>query len=169
MREIKQNTDANIKIFLADEADHITGKTGLSASLSAELCKDDETSFSSITTAASASEIEYGWYNLDLTNANGHTDTIGDIIIRATATGADSAERLLNVVENIESDTYTNTVEMDSTLDSISADILNIDLELDGLALESTLESISGDIDQIKGTGFDTDFGSLTKIRQRQG
>ena len=105
MREIKQNTNNNVKLFLTDETDHITGLTGLT--LTVELCKDDESSFSTITAAASASEVASGWYNINLTNTNNHTDTIGDLIVRATATGADSAERLLNVVENIEVDTYT--------------------------------------------------------------
>lgn len=162
MREIKQNTDINVKLFLTDETDHITGITGLSASLTAELCKDNDVAFSSITEVVSGSEIGNGWYNVILTETNGHTDTIGDLIVRATATGADSAERLLNVVENIESDSI-------STLDGISGDIQDIDLELDGLAQESTLESISGDINTIKGTGYDTDQHSLTKIKQRIG
>ncbi|MCK5601475.1 hypothetical protein KAR91_06395 [Candidatus Pacearchaeota archaeon] len=105
MREIKQNTDANVKLFLTDEADHILGKTGLT--LAVELCKDNESSFSTITAAASASEIANGWYNIDLTTSNNHTSTLGDLIVRATASGADSAERLLTVVENIEADTYT--------------------------------------------------------------
>lgn len=160
MRELKQNTDNNVKLFLTDSTDHITGKTGLT--LAVELCKDDEESFSAITSVASAGEVGNGWYNVKLTESNNHTDTIGDIIVRATATGADSAERLMNVVENIESDSI-------STLDSISGDIQDINLELDGLATESTLESISGDINTIKGTGYDTDQHSLTKIKQRIG
>ena len=169
MREIKQNTDDNIKLFLTDETDHITGITGLSASLTAELCKDDDTSFSSITVAASGSEIGYGWYNVVLTDSNGHTNTIGDLIVRLTATGADSAERLMSVVENIESDTFDSTQAIESTLDGISGDIQDLDLELDGLATESTLESISGDINTIKGTGYDVDIHSLTEIKNRIG
>lgn len=114
MRELKQNTDNNVKLFLTDNTDHITGKTGLT--LVVELCKDDEPSFSTITTSASASEIANGWYNINLTSINNHTDTIGDLIVRATAAGADSAERLLNVVENVEVDTYTAVGSMETTL-----------------------------------------------------
>ena len=169
MREIKQNTDANVKLFLTDETDHITGITGLSASLTAELCKDDDASFSSITVAASGTEIGYGWYNVVLTDDNSHTDTIGDLVVRITATGADSAERLMSVVENIESDTYASTIVIDSTLDGISGDIQDINLELDGLATESTLESISGDINTIKGTGYDEGIHSLKEIKNRIG
>ena len=105
MREIKQDTDANVKLFLTDETDHITGITGLT--LTVELCKDNESSFTAITAAASASEIANGWYNIDLTTADNHTSTLGDLIVRATAAGADSAERLLTIVKNVEADTYT--------------------------------------------------------------
>lgn len=164
MREIKQNTDANVKLFLTDETDHITGITGLSTSLSAELCKDDDVSFSSITVAASGSEIGYGWYNVILSDVNSHTDTIGDLIVRVTATGADSAERLLNVVANVEADTYTkvpsaniddykanvSTLALESTSLALSADIQNIDLDTTGLALESTSLSLSADIQNIE-------------------
>lgn len=130
MREIKQNSDANVKIFLTNETDHITGITGLSASLTAELCKDNESSFSSITDAASASEVGNGWYNVNLINVNGHTDTIGDLIVRVTATGADSAERLLNVVENIEVDTYTAVNLVQNSVDNIEGGVLRIQTSL---------------------------------------
>ena len=61
------------------------------------------------------------------------------------------------------------TVATEATLESISGDIQDINLELDGLAQESTLESISGDINTIKGTGFDTNVHSLKEIKHRIG
>jgi len=39
-----------------------------------------------------------GWYSIALTAS--HTDTLGDLVVRATATGAQAAERILNVVIN---------------------------------------------------------------------
>ena len=114
MRELKQNTDVNVKLFLTDSTDHIAGKTGLT--LAVELCKDNESSFTTITATASATEVANGWYNIDLTTSNNHTNILGDLIVRATATGADSAERLLTVVANIESDTYTTVGTMETTL-----------------------------------------------------
>ncbi|MCK5642177.1 MAG: hypothetical protein KAJ19_15335, partial [Gammaproteobacteria bacterium] len=128
MREIKQNTDANVKLFLTDETDHIAGLPGLT--LAVELCKDTDSSFSTITSSASASDVGNGWYNINLTSVNNHTNTIGDLIVRATASGADSAERLLNVVENIEVDTYTAVGSMETTLQTehglLSSGIANI-------------------------------------------
>ncbi len=128
MRELKQNSDANVKLFLTDNTDHITGKTGLT--LTVELCKDDDPSFTTITSPASASEISGGWYNVNLNNINSHTDTIGDLIVRATGAGADSAERLLNVVANVEVDTYTAVGSMETTLQTehglLSSGISNI-------------------------------------------
>jgi len=137
MREIKQNSDANIKLFFASDADHITGKTGLSIDI--EISKDNESTFTNIISAANNLEIGYGWYQIPLYNSNNHTDTLGDLIIRGTGIDADPAERVLSIVENIESDTY------------------------------STVQPLSGDFLSIKGSGFDTNQHSLTKIKNRIG
>ena len=143
MREIKQNTDANVKLFLTDEADHILGKTGLT--LAVELCKDNESSFSTITAAASASEIANGWYNIDLTTSNNHTSTLGDLIVRATATGADSAERLLNVVKNIETDTYDAVATHEAARTSMETT-----LQTEHGLLESGISNIGSGISRIQ-------------------
>ena len=99
MRELKQSTAANVIIFMADSTDHITGKTGLT--LTVTLSKDGG-AFASIT--PTVTERTNGWYNIALTSS--HTDTLGDCVVRATSTGADASERALNVVANIEADTY---------------------------------------------------------------
>ena len=151
MREIKQNTDVNVKLFLIDESDHVSGKTGLT--LAVELCKDNESSFSTITTAASATEIANGWYNINLTIANNHTNTLGDLIVRATATGADATGRLLNIVANVEADTYGKIP---------SSNITDYKADISSLALETSL-------DQIKGIGFDTNQHSLKETRNTIG
>ena len=140
MREIKQNIDANVKLFLTDETDHITGKTGLT--LAVTICKDDESSFTTITPETSASEIGVGWYNIHLTDTDNHTDTLGDLIVRATATGADSAERLLNIVENIEADTYTKVPS--SNIADYKADISSLALETSVGLLQDSVDNIGG-------------------------
>ena len=99
MRELKQSTAANVIIFMADSTDHITGKTGLT--LTVTLSKDGG-AFASIT--PTVTERTNGWYNIALTSS--HTDTLGDCVVRATSTGADASERALNVVANIEADSY---------------------------------------------------------------
>lgn len=99
MREIKQSTAANIMVFMADSTDHVTGKTGLT--LTVTLSKDGG-SFASI--SPTVTEVGNGWYSIALSATD--TNTIGDLVVRATATGADPAERVLNVVANVEADTY---------------------------------------------------------------
>lgn len=106
MREIKQGTDDTVKVWLADDADHMTGKTGLvDGDITVEISKNGEALFTDIS-AVTVTEAGYGWYNIPLTSS--HTDTLGDLVVRATATDADSAERLSSVVANLEVDTYTN-------------------------------------------------------------
>ncbi len=99
MREIKQSATANVMVFMADSTDHITGKTGLT--LAVTISKDGA-AFASIT--PTVTERGNGWYNVAL--ATGDTGTTGDLVVRATATGADPGERTLNVVANVEADTY---------------------------------------------------------------
>ena len=143
MREIKQSTDANVKLFLTDEADHILGKTGLT--LAVELCKDNESSFSTITTAASAAEIANGWYNVKLTTANSHTSTLGDLVVRATAAGADSSERLLTVVKNTETDTYDAVAAHEASRISMATT-----LQTEHGLLDSAISNISSGISRIQ-------------------
>lgn len=99
MREIKQSATANVMIFMADSTDHITGKTGLTLAIT---ISKDGAAFASITPVVT--ERGNGWYNMALVSAD--TGTVGDLVVRATATGADPGERTLNVVANVEADTY---------------------------------------------------------------
>ncbi|MBI5903915.1 MAG: hypothetical protein HZB84_10600 [Deltaproteobacteria bacterium] len=99
MREIKQNATANVMVFMADSTDHITGKTGLTLAVTVS---KDGAGFASIT--PTVTERGNGWYNVAL--ATGDTGTVGDLVVRSTATGADPGERTLNVVANVEADSY---------------------------------------------------------------
>ncbi len=69
-------------VFLTSASDHVTGLTG--ATLSVSISKDGG-AFSSI--SPTVTERGNGWYNIALTTA--HTDTLGDLVLRATAAGAD--------------------------------------------------------------------------------
>lgn len=112
MREIKQSTACNVMIFMVDSSDHVTGMTGLTLSVS---ISKNGGAFSTI--SPTVTERGNGWYNIALSSSD--TDTLGDLVVRATATGADPAERVLNVVANVEADTYTivNT-NLDTTVSS---------------------------------------------------
>jgi len=92
MRHIEQDDERTIYILMVDVTDHITGLAGLT--LAFTLAKDGE--------AASAETPVYvdrgsGVYAVTLTSAM--TDTIGDLWLHVTATGADPLDVFLEVVE----------------------------------------------------------------------
>jgi hypothetical protein len=80
--ELTQSTAFNRPVFMVDSSDHVTGKTGLSLTITAS---KDAGSFSSIT--PTVTELANGWYKLALTST--HTDTLGALALHITATGAD--------------------------------------------------------------------------------
>lgn len=86
-----QNTARNVLLKLFSSTDHITALTG--ATLTVTISKNGA-AFGSI--SPTVTERGNGWYSLAL--AAGDADTVGDLVVRATATGADPAERILNVI-----------------------------------------------------------------------
>lgn len=95
-------------ILMVDDTDHVTGKTGISP-LAVDISKDGA-AFVTETGNVTVTERTNGWYNIAVTTT--HTNTLGDFIIRATGTDADPGERICVVVENIESDTYTDVASI---------------------------------------------------------
>lgn len=93
MRLVKASSTRNLMVFLVDSADHVVGKTG--ATLSITISKDGA-AFVTPSPAIVVTERGNGWYNLALTAAE--TNAIGDLVIRATASGADPVDCLLQVV-----------------------------------------------------------------------
>ncbi len=91
-------------VFLTDSADHVTGLTG--ATLTISLSKNGA-AFGAIT--PTVTERGNGWYSLSLTPA--HTDTLGDFVLRATAAGADPIDLREQVVEAVAG---VNVVQMNS-------------------------------------------------------
>lgn len=98
MRILKQSTAYNLVVFMTDAADHVAGKTGLSLTITAS---KDGGSFASIT--PTVTELSNGWYKLALTTS--HTDTIGDLALHITATGADPTDLAMVVRANVLGDT----------------------------------------------------------------
>src|SRR2546430_17290735 len=82
---LKQSTSRSRMILMIDSADHITGKTGLT--LTVTLSKDGA-AFAAM--GGSVTEISSGWYKLALNTTD--TNTLGDLAINATATGADPTD-----------------------------------------------------------------------------
>lgn len=90
MRKAKQSTAKNVMILMVDSTDHVTGKTGLTLTITAS---KDGAAFASI--SPTVTERGNGWYNIALTSS--HTDTLGDLALHITGTAADPADIVLLV------------------------------------------------------------------------
>lgn len=102
MRKAKKGVAKNVMVFMTDSTDHISGKTGLT--LTVTLSKDGA-AFNSI--SPTVTERGSGWYNLALTTS--HLDTLGDAVLHITSTGADPSDILL-LVEGGNVDTDVSSV-----------------------------------------------------------
>src|SRR5690348_8421769 len=94
MQEITQSTTTDaLTFFMADSTDGITGKTGLSPTVT--LSKNGGT-FNS--PAGAVTEIANGWYKV-AGNAT-DTNTLGALILHATGSGADPTDREFCIVSH---------------------------------------------------------------------
>ena len=107
MRQRQRNsTMYPISFFMADSADRVTGKTGLTPTVT--LSKNGG-AFGAASGAVS--EIANGWYRL-AGNA-GDRDTLGELIVHAEATDADPADLLVEIVSHNPFDAGTGSVVVD--------------------------------------------------------
>lgn len=90
MRKAKQSTAKNVMVLMVDSTDHITGKTGLTLTITAS---KDGGAFGSI--SPTVTERGNGWYSVALTAS--HTDTLGDLALHITGAAADPADMVLLV------------------------------------------------------------------------
>ena len=90
MRELKQNTATNIMAFMTDSSDRNTGKPG--CTLIIDLSKNGGV-FNPIT--PTVTDRGNGWYNIELTDI--HTDTLGDLALHITGSGADPSDIIMRV------------------------------------------------------------------------
>lgn len=93
MRTIKQSVARNVLIFMTDSADHVTGKTGLTLTITASKAG---AAFASI--SPTVTERTDGWYQLALTAS--HTDTLGDLALHISSAGADPSDIIMEVASH---------------------------------------------------------------------
>jgi hypothetical protein len=119
MRQVEQGAARNVMVFMVDSADHITGKTGLTLTIT---ISKDGAAFASATPTVTARGD--GWYSLALTAS--HTDTLGDLAVHVTATGADPSDLALQVVRSLagERTAMRGTVSTGSSTTSITTSAL---------------------------------------------
>lgn len=90
MRILNVSATSNVMVFMTDSTDHVTGKTGLTLTVTAS---KNGAAFASIT--PTVTERGDGWYNVALTAA--HTDTEGDLALHVTSSGADPSDLICRV------------------------------------------------------------------------
>ena len=91
MTQILHATAYDKSIFMVDSTDHVTGKTGLTLTITAGKAGG---AFGAIT--PTVTERGNGWYTLSLTAS--HTDTLGDLALHITGTGADPTDLTCQIV-----------------------------------------------------------------------
>ncbi len=94
MLPIPQSTTRRVmlKVFLTGTTTAATGKT-----VSVKLSKAGSAFADPSAGATNATELASGWYYVDLSTTD--TATLGDLIVRGTASGCDDSERLFGVVK----------------------------------------------------------------------
>ena len=105
MRILKKSTVANVMIFFTSELDHITGLAGATPVI---LISKDGGAFNSISPVVT--DRGYGWYNIELTGT--HTNTDGDLVLHATAIGADPTDLVMFIMEQVPQDIFNVVDEL---------------------------------------------------------
>lgn len=82
---LKQSTAYTRMFLMVDSADHFTGKTGLTVTVTLSKAGG---SFASA--GGTVTEVSSGWYKIALTTTD--TNTLGDLAYHCTATGADATD-----------------------------------------------------------------------------
>lgn len=140
--ELDVSTAFNRPVLMIDSSDHVTGKTGLTLTITAS---KDAGAFASIT--PTVTELATGWYKLALTTS--HTDTLGALCLHITGTGADPTDvcdqvfpvsRKANVIElNGSSADVTDLKDLvangyDDTNNVVFADVKRLDTSVASLS-----------------------------------
>lgn len=183
-------------VFMADDSDHITGKTGLTLTITAS---KQGGNFSGI--SPTVTERANGWYEVALTSS--HTDTLGDLCLHITGTAADPTDVAAQVIAvdfadavrggmsalpNAAANASGGLAILDGNGDivaGITGDVLGRiigggatafsaagvwatrDAAENPLALENTLSNINSAIGGFSGSGANTVLGVLKAIASK--
>lgn len=137
---LKQSTARNLGVLMTDSTDHVTGKTGLTLTVTAS---KNGAAFASI--APTVTELATGWYNVALTTS--HTDTLGDLLLHITATGADPSDVREQVVAGLPGE---SVAVASIAANAVNASALATDAVTEiqsGLALATDLATLTGYVD----------------------
>ena len=158
---LKQSTATNVMVFMTDSADHIAGKASLTLTITAS---KDGAAFASIT--PTVTDRGSGWYNLALTTS--HTDTLGDLVLHITGTGADPSDVPSRVVAGaLDADVSTRlaasgyTSPANSDIAAIKAKTDNLPSDpADASDIASAFSTVNGNLTTIAGY-IDTEVAAI--------
>lgn len=148
MAILKVSTARNRMVFMVDDTDHVTGKTGLTLTITAS---KDGAAFGSI--SPTVTERGDGWYNVALTTS--HTDTLGDFALHITGTDADPTDLVDEVVTDLPGLSVTSVAVVGSggiTAASLAADTItaakvaaDVGTELADALLKRDMSAVTGE------------------------
>jgi hypothetical protein len=92
---LKQGTDRTVMVLMIDSVDHISGKTGLTLTITQS---KNGAAFGAI--SPTVVDRGSGWYSVALLGAT-NLDTLGDYALHITATGADPSDMKWQVVTDL--------------------------------------------------------------------
>jgi hypothetical protein len=139
---LKQSTARNLMVFLTDSADHVTGKTG--ATLTITLSKNGA-AFASV--SPTVTERGDGWYSLALTSGN--TDTLGDLVLHITASGADPIDLREQVFAALPGDSVTVSSIANDAITAAAVAASAVTEIQSGLATSADLTAVKAKTDSL--------------------
>lgn len=153
-QQLKQSTAYNIPFFMIDATDSITGKTGLSTTVT--LSKNGA-AFGSA--GGSVTEIGSGWYYLAANTTD--TGTLGSLLLHATATGADPWDEAHQVLVDIPGGSVSSvTGSVGSVTGAVGSVTGNVGGNVVG-SVGSVVATVAANLTQILGTALTETAGLL--------
>lgn len=140
---LKQSTGRNVLVFMTDSADHVTGKTGLTLTITAS---KDGAAFAGI--APAVTERGSGWYSVAL--AVGDTDTLGDLALHITSAGADPTDVREQVFLALPGESVVVSSVTGSVGSVVGLTAANLDVAVSTLATAANLATVDTVVDAIK-------------------
>lgn len=167
---LKLSTQVTITVLIVDSSDHVTGKTGLSAGLTITASKAGTYSSTPITPTVAELDATNakGMYSLVLTTT--HTNTLGELLLHITATGADPADYWWQVstylpgeAATLQADQAVNTTKVGGTTQTardIGASVL-LSSGTGAGQLDFTSGIVKANLAQILGTALTETAGQI--------
>ena len=141
MLQIKQSTAVvHIVFLMVDSTDHVTGKTGLSPTVT---ISKNAGSFAS--PSGAITEIAHGWYKL-AANAT-DTNTLGALALHATGTGADPTDMICANIVLYDPQAVLSTLDAAGVRSAVGLASANLDTQIGTLATASNLATVAGYLD----------------------